>query len=219
MRRKTNQLGVRISGFLCLILRSNWAEKTKSTNFTSTFSVYKTFWAKDKERIRKMKKRNELVLWCLEEWFYLNEDDSIHLESLSRQMQSFILFKQLPFEGASGWGVIESNQHHNIPSPTKTHFLSLSFSFSFLPKVDRVHFFWKKISWQTLRNTWQYSNDWNTNERSIRERTSGRTATVVNDHIRVNTAVVTVFYRNTPCYMAPCYGCIPPYRLRWNTIT
>ena len=26
----------------------------------------------------------------------------------------------------------------------------------------------------------------------------GQTATIVNDHIRVNTAVVTVFYRNTP---------------------
>ena len=46
----------------------------------------------------------------------------------------------------------------------------------------------------------------------------GRTATIVNDHIRVNTAVVAVFYRNTPCYMAPNYGCIPPYRLRWNTV-
>ena len=46
----------------------------------------------------------------------------------------------------------------------------------------------------------------------------GRTATIINDHIRVNMAVVTVFYRNTPCYMAPYYDCIPPYRLRWNTV-
>ena len=28
---------------------------------------------------------------------------------------------------------------------------------------------------------------------------------IINDHIRVNTAVVTVFDRNTSCYMAPYY--------------
>ena len=47
---------------------------------------------------------------------------------------------------------------------------------------------------------------------------AGQTATTVNDHIRVNTAVVTVFYRNSPCYIAPYHDCISPYRLRWNTI-
>ena len=41
---------------------------------------------------------------------------------------------------------------------------------------------------------------------------------IVNDHIRVITAVVRVFYRNAPCYMAPYYDCTSPYRLRWNTI-
>ena len=39
-----------------------------------------------------------------------------------------------------------------------------------------------------------------------------QTATIVNDHIRDNTAIVTVFDCKAPWYMAPYYDCISPYR-------
>ena len=79
------------------------------------------------------------------------------------------------------------------------------------------------------RQVWYLFRDWiwlvlnKSEEMTSKERLEPKaeitcTATIVSDHIRINTAVVTVFYRNAPWYMAPYYDCISPCRLRWNTI-